>query len=146
MFKISNSIVYESYEGQTFTIIESVDYKHNTIQFEDGTILKNIPYNRIETGTIKNPYKPTVCGVGYFGEGKYTTLNSKKAYSTWSNMLRKCYKIENIDFGKYTVCKEWRNFQVFAKWFYKNCKNIDKVLKPTDYEINPKTFKFKELC
>lgn len=67
-------------------------------------------------------YRPNVCGVGYIGIGEYGKVSHLKAYSTWADMIRRCYSGE----GKYpryhhvSVSKDWHNFQKFARWFEDN--------------------------
>lgn len=76
---------------------------------------------------MEYPYHPLVYGVGYIGEGKYKpTKNNRitKEYSTWNNMLKRCYNKKLQEklhtYRGCTVCNEWKNFQVFAKWFEGN--------------------------
>ena len=78
-------------------------------------------------GSIRYPYHPTICNIGYIGEGTYTTTingpDSKK-YNDWSNMLTRCYdekyqKIQPTYIGA-IICEEWHNFQTFAKWHNNN--------------------------
>lgn len=69
----------------------------------------------------------TVCGIGYFGIGKYKSSTKgklTKSYRAWYAMLSRCYS-ENAQkiHPSYVDCyvtKEWFNFQVFAKWFDEN--------------------------
>lgn len=76
-----------------------------------------------------NDYKmtPTVYGVGYLGIGKYKARKESKGmtkeYVMWTNMLSRCYGQPYRDnpanptrYDDCTVCKEWHNFQNFAKW------------------------------
>lgn len=70
--------------------------------------------------------KKTAFGVGYIGYGEFSSrLDNKdtKAYTTWRNMLSRCYSDDNPRNRSYndcTVCEEWHNFQNFALWFYQN--------------------------
>lgn len=65
-----------------------------------------------------------VRGVGYIGEGKYTSWNSKRARGVWDGILCRCYSEDRvIKFPSYrdcTVHEDWHNFQNFAKWFEEN--------------------------
>ena len=118
---------YISKEGYKLTIIDYINNKNCTIQIKDGAILYNKTYINIRTGSVRNPYHPSVYGKGYLGVGEYkTTLNGKKtqAYVHWNNMLRRCYSgnFSNCypTYSTCEVCKEWLNFQVFSKWFKNN--------------------------
>lgn len=70
----------------------------------------------------KDLYTPSVHGVGYMGEGKYKSTS--KAYKTWKHMLTRCYDPKyhatRPTYKGCSVCTEWHNFQVFAKWFEDN--------------------------
>lgn len=52
-----------------------------------------------------------------------------KAYSTWKNMLRRCYHKSGSYFGKVTVSPSWLTFSNFKLWFdkfYQDGWQIDK--------------------
>lgn len=79
----------------------------------------------LENGSIRNPYLPEVCGVGYVGVGDYSSRshgNGKvnKVYRDWANMILRCYseKYRHITptYADVTVCEEWHNFQNYAEW------------------------------
>lgn len=117
-------------EGYPITIIDSTGVTNNTIMFECGLILRNRHYNAIKSGQIKNPYHPSVYGVGYYGIGKYKAKIKEKPtphYQKWIKMFQRCYGGELIKGNKtYLDCevaKEWHNFQVFAEWFDKKWKS-----------------------
>jgi len=87
----------------------------------------------VNFGKVKDPYYPSIYGVGYCGVGNYKltyTRGGKKrntpAYEVWLGKIKTCYgdaKQSHLYKGKgVTVCKEWHNFQVFAEWFYKQVK------------------------
>lgn len=97
---------------------------------DTGDIIKNLRYNNIKMGSVKNPHSPSVFGVGYFGEGEYKSrdeFNEKTIhYNRWHRILDRCYRvnrsIKNRSYENTTVCSEWHNFQNFSKWFYENWK------------------------
>ncbi len=69
----------------------------------------------------------TVYGIGYLGSGRNIAFASgkpSKSYSTWSNMLKRCYceasLIARPTYAGCYVCDEWHNFQNFAEWFDTN--------------------------
>lgn len=125
------------------------------VEFQDSyKAVKNTTYVNFKRGQVKNPYDKTACGVGYVGEGKYLTKEngrSTKLYSCWVHMLERCYyeKNQNLHqsyYGTCTVCDEWMNFQVFAKWYEYNFYeiqerlDIDKdILIPGNKLYSPKT-------
>jgi hypothetical protein len=101
---------------------------HNCdVKFEDNTVVKGLSYTNIKKGRVSNPNSITVYGVGFIGQGKYTSkINGKttKVYDTWTGILRRCYsKKFHLKYSTYKYCtveQSWHNFQVFAKWFEEN--------------------------
>jgi hypothetical protein len=81
---------------------------------------------------MNNKFIPTVCGVGYLGEGAYkSTIKHKKTsqYETWTKMLKRCYTENMLKvYPTYKDCKVyygWLNFQNFAKWYDENYYQIE---------------------
>lgn len=76
---------------------------------------------------MKNPYRPTVFGKGYIGEGIHiTSVKSKptKLYIAWNKMLERCYSTRYQEkYPTYIGCEvkdEWLNFQIFGDWYIEN--------------------------
>ena len=62
----------ESLGGCEMKIIKYNRYKDITVEFQDKHKAKiHTTYQHFEKGDVKNPYYPSVYGVGYIGEGKY---------------------------------------------------------------------------
>ena len=53
----------------------------------------------VENGSIKDPYSPSVFGVGITGVKYQTTINgvNTKEYDLWKDMLRRCYAYSYVD-------------------------------------------------
>lgn len=121
--------VFKNRTGDYFTIIEYSNTRNVSVKFEDGTIVKNREYKECRLGTIKNPMKPLILGVGYFGVGNYLsrdkiTKQKTAHYRLWMNILQRCYS-KNNENKTYIDCKvseEWHNFQNFAQWYDENWK------------------------
>ena len=114
----------------------------------------------IKGGSIKPLYQPSVAGVGYYGEGRFSNGLKKvgetppeEIYAYWTRMLHRCYNPEEIlkNRGRWYVYveihKDWFNFQNFAEWAIKqpnwNCKyELDKDLLGTGYEYSPESCTF----
>lgn len=113
-------------EGYEIEIIEYFNRLNCTIQFQDGTTIKNRKYHLIIKGGVKNPHHKSVCNVGYFGVGNYGWIGYPKAYQNWQNMLERCYdekcQQRQPTYKECTVNERWHNFQVFAKWHEENYK------------------------
>ena len=112
------------------------------IEFENGWIARNRSYFDFKKGSIKNPYCPSVYGIGFLGEGEYSAgLNKRhtKEYVLWKNMLKRCYDNDYQEklptYKGCSVCKEWHNFQNFAKWFNENYYEVDDERMELDKDI-----------
>lgn len=93
---------------------------------------KNVRCNEFKKGTIKCPYERRYFGIGYLGEGKYKVWENGKitrSYDSWHSMLRRCYSEKNLKkyptYNGCTVCEEWHDFQVFAKWYDENYYEVE---------------------
>lgn len=85
-----------------------------------------VPAYSVRNGGVNDPLLPRVAGVGFMGEGEYSSTIKRSgsaclAYTTWRGMLRRCYDINSVNYALYkgvTVHESWHNFQNFAAWFY----------------------------
>ena len=138
---------YKTKEGYKIEIMEKIiinkraKYKIkllDTYMYECVCDLKEI-----KNGSIKNPYHPSVHGIGYIGVGDYKVrVNGiiNKEYECWRNMLKRAYDTKyHIAYPTYknvTVCKEWLNFQTFAKFYNeKYPKNIKGITFEIDKDV-----------
>lgn len=132
-----------NYQGLKMKIIHYNNSKDIDVQFENGYISKNKEYKKFKDRGIKNPYYPEVYGVGFTGEGKYKPRKNDKRmnreYDTWHSMLERCYSKKS--YAKYlsyvdcSVCKEWHNFQNFAKWYEENYYEVNNERMDLDKDI-----------
>lgn len=115
---------YITNEGYIIEIVEYINNKNCTIQFEDMSIFNNLQYGHIIRGKVKNPSHRSVYRTGFIGIGKYNYKKSSKIYRIWSGLLERGYcskfKEKYFTYKYVTVCEEWHNFQNFAKWFEEN--------------------------
>lgn len=103
------------YHSALKILVEFQDkYKHRAL----------VRAEHLRSGNIRNPYFPSVYGVGYIGVGEYLTKkNGKKTfvYSIWHAMIQRCYdkscQAKNPTYKGCAVSEEWLNFQNFAKWY-----------------------------
>ena len=145
--------VYPSNNCGDMEVIEYVNYERVRVKFLDTGHEKYAYAHHIHSGTVKDPLKPSVYGVGYMGEGLYksrTKGGNTKAYYTWHNMFKRCYEPtyleRNHTYIGCSVVKEWHNFQVFSVWFDNNYKiglDLDKDIKvPGNKVYGPDTCMF----
>jgi len=112
--------------GYIAEIVDGGSKRHYcTIQI--GNWIKEVAYSSVKKGKVKNPYRPSIFGVGFIGEGNYKITKKgslTKVYETWASMLRRCYsKLYQNRYPTYkncTVCEKWHNLQVFGVWFDEN--------------------------
>lgn len=89
-------------------------------------------------------------GIAYNSKGCYKTSGTDKvAYSTWQNMITRCYsKVFHIKCPTYIGCsvtEPWLDYQNFAEWFYSNKYSnigyqLDKdLLLPNNKVYSPET-------
>ena len=94
---------------------------------KDGYVFEHTTYNNFKTGQIKNPYDRCIFGIGYLGVGD-AQQKTQVGYC-WRGMLERCYcdrmkKIHPAYYGISTVCEEWLDFQVFARWYNENVYQV----------------------
>lgn len=131
-------------QGCLMKIVEYNKSSDIVVEFQDKRKLKiKTTYNEFVKGSIKNPYHPTIYGVGCIGI-KYHARTSKKIfkeYATWKNMLYRCYseKYEKR-YGTHnnaTVCEEWLCYENFYDWIH-NQSNAENFLNGSNWILNRK--------
>lgn len=120
-------------------VIEYVDALNVRVKFLATGYETTTQADMIRRGVVKDKMAPSVCGVGYVGDGKFKpSIDGKhtKIYATWSGMLTRCYNNKNQTkqptYIGCSVCEEWHNFQNFAKWMNEldyEGKQLDKDIK-----------------
>ena len=112
---LSNSCGYYQ-----ITLANSTD-RMRAVFLQTNTVL-TVDARQVDTGSVVDPYFPTVCGVGYLGE--YSTLdkdgNTTKEYTAWRCMLERCYGNKELEAYKYCiVSEEFHNASYFKDWYNK---------------------------
>lgn len=88
-------------------------------------------FKEVRNKAIKDPFYPSVSGVGFLGAGTYLAVTyldglkkNTQAYEVWNGILKRCYNEKwqkERTTGAYDDCsvaEEWHNFQNFAEWYY----------------------------
>lgn len=125
--------IYSSMNCGDFEIIDRVSKVKYTIMFINTGYVKDVLECNIRNGQIKDPFYPSIHGVGYIG-GK---MQNKDSYRMWSGFLGRCYDVNNQRYKTYggdgvTVHKDWHNYQNFHNWWLDNYiggYDLDKDLK-----------------
>lgn len=116
-------------------IIEKYHSVHKIdIKFINTGTVSTVAGSSIRRGECRDKMAPTISGVGFVGVGSFIACNPDgsftTAYSLFKDMMWRCYNPsawkKNPGYADCSVCDEWHNFQVFAKWVYDNL--------PTDHD------------
>ena len=113
-------------------IIECKDNANVIVEFQDKYKAKvHTQYFNFKRGSVKNPYHPSVYGIGVIGDKYPVSINCKKIkeYNVWQSMLQRCfsttYKEKRTAYQKVTCCDEWIYYPNFYEWLH-NQPNFDK--------------------
>lgn len=109
--------VFRSSHCGDFIVTEYFNYDKIAIVFLDTGYRMLARANNINKGEVKDPYAPSILGVGCIGVGPYNvdgTPFERMIYSRWRGILDRVYVKHE---GRKTVNPEWLNFQYFAAWF-----------------------------
>lgn len=124
MIKIQAGQVFETNEGGSCTVLVYKNASHVEIRFNDSYgLLATVRTGDLRKGKVKNPYHPSVHGVGFIATGLFKrSIEGRltREYKIWSGMIRRCYwdgaKQKFPAYVDCTVHKDWHNFQNFAEW------------------------------
>jgi hypothetical protein len=124
------------------TLVEYRDAKDITVLFDEFNYYKKTNYQNFKNGSVKIPYDKSIYGIGFIGEGEYTsTYNNIKTlqYMFWHSMMNRCYsekfhKNRPLHVDCY-VCEEWHNFQNFAEWVDENYYKVNDEIMCLDKDI-----------
>ena len=87
---------FENTKGGPCVVVEYTNRENFKIQFEDEhKHIARVTATQLKNDWIKNPYKPLLFNVGYFGVGIHKAKEGSSsdgfvrlpAYSAWANML-----------------------------------------------------------
>lgn len=106
-------------------IVEDNGSSDIVIEFQDEyKYRKRTIYANFQSGSIKNPYAPSVFDVGIIGNKYPVWENGKptKEYSIWATMLKRCFykklKDKQPTYKGVTCCNEWLLFENFYEWLH----------------------------
>lgn len=131
-----------SNEGYLMKIVQYNHCKDIVVEFQDEYKARvHTSYRWFTLGTIKNPYHPSVYGVGIVGNKYQTFINKKqtKEYLSWRRVLGRCFdenfKEQNQTYQNAICCKEWLYFENFYDWLHSQ-ENFDKWLNGSQWAID----------
>ena len=137
-------------------ITKYIKDKHVEIRFLETGFEKISRSDHIRNGLVKDLLVPSVCGVGFLGDGIHAPKNcelSKTAYTCWGKIIERCYspktEVYIRNYSDCELCEEWQDFQNFCQWFIENHPNdgnsyhLDKDIKVDGNRIySPETCLF----
>jgi len=114
---------FKNSEGDFFVVKERVTTSPNSVyivQFKHTLGVTKASRPNIKTGAVKDPRKPSVCSVGYVGNGEIRPKTNRKLYNLWRSMLARCYKPSHPSYPLYggkgvTISKSWKDFNYFSR-------------------------------
>ena len=133
---VKEGYVYPSYSCGEFKIIKVLK-REALIKFINTGSERVAALDSIRRGSVKDFYKPNVCGVGFIGGDVTSGRGKLRSYSVWRNIIQRCYNEKCVGYKFYggsgvTVNERWLNYQEFAKWYdehYLEGFDLDKDLK-----------------
>ena len=106
-----------------FKIVKYNDWENVEIQFLKTGYEMTARLDHIRNGSVKDPYLPSVYGVGITGTRYPTKVNGviTKEYDLWCSMLKRCYSDKyQKKYPTYEGCEVSNNFKSF-EYFYEWC-------------------------
>ena len=136
-FKDHTGDINYNTQGLKMTVIAYRGVRSIDVMFDNGYIVNNCTYSNFKSGSIKNYFYPTICGVGYIGINlKDEILRKTKSYKVWVDMIKRCYgKRINQAYKDCLVCDEWLCYANFKKWFDLNYYSINGMKMNLDKDI-----------
>jgi hypothetical protein len=129
-------------QGSLMKIVAYNSYNDMTVEFQDKyKFQKNTNFDKWKKGKIKNPYFPSVYGVGIIGSKYPACVNyyRVKEYVIWIQIINRCFepktKEKNPTYQDVTCCEEWLLYENFYEWLHSQ-ENFDKWLNGERWSID----------
>ena len=115
--------VCKSKSSGDFKILKYNDSKNVQIRFLKTEYETTVELGSIRNGNVKDPYLPSVYGIGISGTKYQPTINgvNTKEYVLWQSMLKRCYsEVYKKQQPTYEGCEVSENFKSY-EYFYEWC-------------------------
>ena len=124
-------------DGCPMKVVQYTNYHDIVVEFQDKHKAKvHTQWYNFINGRTKNPYFPSVYGVGIVGN-KYPT--QIKEYGVWRQMLGRCFvektKDKSPTYEDVTCCDEWLNYETFYEWIHSQ-ENFEILQESGDWYID----------
>ena len=128
--KYLNDVSYKDCVGKVCKSLNSGDFKivkYNNnrnveIQFVKTGFETSVHLVQVKNGSVKDPYLPSVYGVGIIGAKYPTKINGvlTKEYTLWKSMLERCYsdalKKRCPTYEGCEASDKFKNYEYFYEW------------------------------
>ena len=117
--------VCKSKSSGDFKVLKYNDNANVEIQFLKTGYETSATLGNIRNGEVKDPYVPSVFGVGVVGTKYPITVNGTltKEYTLWQSMLRRCYsdtcKNRRPTYEDCEVSDNFKSYEYFYEWCHK---------------------------
>ena len=117
--------VFKSLNSGEFKILKYDDARNVEIQFLKTGFETVVELGNIRNGKVKDPYVPSVYGVGVVGTKYPITVDDviTKEYMLWRDMLQRCYsdtyKKKNPTYEGCEVSDNFKYYEYFYEWCHK---------------------------
>ena len=114
--------VCKSKSSGDFKVLKYNDARDVEIQFVDTGCRKVAEMKDVRNGNVKDPYVPSVCGVGIVGTKYLSAVNGRntKEYNLWQSMLKRCYnstyKKKHPTYEGCEVSDKFKSYEYFYEW------------------------------
>ena len=115
--------VCKSKSSGDFKIVKYNDNRNVEIQFSQTGFETTVQLTNIRNGGVKDPYVPSVYGIGVSGNKYPSMINGvqTKEYTLWQSMLERCYSDTcKKKYPNYIDCEVSDNFKSY-EYFYEWC-------------------------
>ncbi len=126
MKKYDINTIHKTEKNEMFKVISKTKKDKRVIKFLDEFGYEcEVSIQNFKN--IKNPFTPSVCGVGYLGDSN----KDNKSFTVWRSMLCRCYNEKFLN-----TCKTYKGTEVSEIWHsYLNFKNWFDSTYPKDLHL-----------
>ena len=114
--------VCKSKSSGDFKVLKYNNAKDVEIQFLKTGYETTVELGNIKKGDVKDPYSPSVYGVGILGTKHPSAVNGVKTkdYALWKSMLTRCYsdsyKKKHLTYQGCEVSENFKSYEYFYEW------------------------------